>query len=252
MDGILTRKVNSYFDLSFAQQNKVLFRIRPHLKWLRTRGFRYGIVFFKRIRASFINGLKEVDVVWMEKRAKVLFKKVFARVLDDVAWFFTIIDKEQVQYFKNKLREFNKKLVDLIALTPEKRLAKRYKLFIKTIEKWTDDLNDNQKNKIRVVFKNIQPDISKERLRFMRFNQGRFLSILGKGKSKQFLKKHIRLWFMERDTSVPLWFRKALRREAAGRRKLMVLIYKMLNKAQKDHLRKRCTKFIEQQRGLLK
>jgi hypothetical protein len=147
-DWLLTRQLDSYFDLSSSQQTFVSARLDTILARHRVEALpRYEEV-LQQVRMRIHRGLTGDDLDWAFAQYDRLRADLFARFAHDGADFVRLVEEQQVSRVRTALHKQLAKQEGLLRESAQTRLEKRTEHILSLANEWLGPLTQRQKEEI--------------------------------------------------------------------------------------------------------
>lgn len=252
LDYYFLYKINSFYDIDREQGSFLKKRLSVHLQWHRKTILPEYITILTRMKAQFPKGLVINDLDWIWKNFQNANRKIYLRLLDDSVTFLAGLEKEQIEHFSDKVKDFNKKNQEFLNKNEKERLELRTDFHLKYLTFFYGEFSDNQKVLLSRHVKNLT-DFEKKRIGYLDKIQQSLISLLGKKEKKKELYHLLKQWFVEKQylksTSYRMEFKKYL-----GRCFQMVeyIDHSVVTTAQRKHAVRKCDELITMAKKLMK
>jgi len=179
-DIIASWQLDSYFELTNAQEEWVEERMRLHLEWHRDEELPRYKRFLIDIQNRAKDGLtmSELDEGFSRYEAKM--GRTFERLIPDTALFLTKINPEQINNLEREMAEENEEMMEKLKYS-EERLQKRQEEFWEQMEDWFGVFTKDQQSQIKLLqteWYAESADPLTERMERRRKLQPQFLALL--------------------------------------------------------------------------
>ena len=195
-DIIASWQLDSYFELTNAQEEWVEERMRLHLEWHRN----VELPRYKRFLIDIQNRAKdgltmsELDEGFSRYEAKM--GRTFERLIPDAALFLTKISPEQINNLEREIAEENEEMMEKLEHS-EERLQKRQEEFWVQMEDWFGEFTKAQQRQIKLLqtkWYTESADPLTERMERRRKSQPQFLALLRSSPDSMQLENWFRQW----------------------------------------------------------
>ena len=195
-DIIASWHLDSYFDLTNAQEEWVEERMQLHIEWHRNEELPRYKRYLIDIQNSAKDGLKmgELDEGFSRYEAKM--SRMFKRLIPDAALFLTKLSPEQINNLEREMAEDNEEMMDKLEHS-EERLKKRQEEFLVQMEDWFGEFTKSQQRQIKVLqteWYTESEDPLAERMERRRKSQRQFLDLLRSSPDSMEIENWFRQW----------------------------------------------------------
>lgn len=133
-DWIALWKIDQYFDISYEQGASLKPRLVNLHDWHRQEELLLYVDFLQEIHDRWQDGFTVDEIQWIVHRYRTLRDRLTIRIVSEGSPFLVTLDRTQVQYFQSVIDDENRDLLKEIGETPEERLARRTKRFIRWLK----------------------------------------------------------------------------------------------------------------------
>ena len=200
LDFILMNEIDSYFNVTDTQKTILKKNIAEQLFWHRTIVLPRYISILERISKGISAGFTENEIIEISGIVRMEYKLLVEHIADDAADFLLSLNDDQIIYFQNKLKDYNKKEEEKRKENASENSLKHAEHFVNSLEYFYGDFNDLQIAKIAKLL----PDNSGQKNNhsaYLRETQQLFLTLLKKKADRAELKRFLIGW-MTRDTEI--------------------------------------------------
>lgn len=197
VDLLIAWRADDFLDLSSAQREFLLQRVRYHQDWHRTKELVRYQVFLDGVEQRLENGLDDKEVDWFFEQLHGFKATLMETISADMAALLRTVTDEQKAYLKQAFVRSNDELEERLALSDEQRVRLRAKEAISAVERWTGRLDRAQREAITREIAAL-PDMNAPWLEYTRERQQQFLVLLEESPSDKNFDEHLRNWLLER------------------------------------------------------
>ncbi len=176
-DTIMLWRIDDFFDLSRDQRHLLRPRILTHVQWHRDNEVKAYIDFLHQVQLRVHKHLNAEDLPWFYDSLQPFYAHLARELVDDALRFFASVSPRQIDYLKAALEDENEEFVERVAMTVEQRNARKTKMVIEGLEKWTGDLDRSQRERIAAMVAQL-PDVTADWLRYRRSRQQQFVDLV--------------------------------------------------------------------------
>jgi len=195
-DSIVSWQLDSYFELTYEQEDWVEKQMQQHLEWHRNEELPKYKNFLIDVQNKAKDGLtmSELDEGFYRFESKI--DRIFERLIPDAALFLTKISPEQINNLEQELAEENNEMKKKL-INRHELLEERQEDFWEQMEDWFGDFSISQRDQITEIqtkWFTETPDPSAERLERRLKSQTQFLFLLRSSPEKKQVEKWFRNW----------------------------------------------------------
>jgi hypothetical protein len=144
----VTRQIDGYLDLTSEQKSRIRPFVDADVDRLRREDLPHWLNLLRTVRDTVEHGPSDEKLLAVQRRYDALLDAAVAHLAPQFAPLLSELDDEQLAHFQEKLLDFVDKQLPEQALPAEERKEALDKRTIKSIEKVTGALDDDQRDKL--------------------------------------------------------------------------------------------------------
>lgn len=143
-DRLMLWEIDRYFDLTSAQSDATLDRLRAHLHWHRAQELDTTIALLRRVQQRAADNVTADEVQETFTEFDTLRRTLVERLAPDSVALFAQLNDAQITHLEEALSEANREWEERAALPPERRGKERTKRLLQVVEDWVGPLEESQ------------------------------------------------------------------------------------------------------------
>jgi hypothetical protein len=241
---IVLQRIDSFFDLTSAQESYLKTQIALHHKWHRATQLKLYLNDLKDLRQRFSARLSERDLDWLIARLTLHRNALFARVLPDIVNILQTLSEAQIAHLEKKLATENKELAEKLARPLPVRQEEEFKKIIGQVEDWAGNISDSQKEQLRARYMTL-PDGLADWLRYREDQQAVFIRLLRAKPDHQTLVKDLEARMIYQERNVPKRFKASFTRTMTLLREMILTADRLLTPEQRAHVIAKADEYLQ-------
>lgn len=234
---IVTRRIDSYFDLNSAQRDRLAPSLGRHTQWFKGDGFDAGLRLLMAAERKIADGLTREEFNEIDAETKAWWKSIYMRVSGDAAHFIHNLSRAQLERAAEKFAESDENLEELLAEDLEDFPEEYEDYFEKVYDyyaKYVGDLTPGQKRLIWRERSRTRAQLV-ERLEMRRHFRKSMLTAVARAKSAPELQRMFAVWAHDPDAAAGPAYRAHRQREDTAWQAFVLKFDRTLTKDQREH-----------------
>jgi hypothetical protein len=227
----LTRRIDSFLDLSSDQKRWVRARVDHHIEELRSELTTEVLPLLRRVRATVARGPTEGELARFQLEMEALFDRFVDRVVSDTAIVLASLEPHQIARFHKKMRQGIDESYEDVRVPKADRRKKADDKLIESLEKWTGSLQGWQVARVLGVVHDL-PDTRPAVYRAQVQRLHRFTAFLRKHPGREAIARELqRLWDTRYEAMAPGSTQEA---QQADQRRVLLTVDRVLTPKQRE------------------
>lgn len=176
-DRLLLWEVEHYFDLTSAQSDDTLQRLRQHLHWHRSQELNASLAFLQRVRQRAADNVTDDEVQQSFVEFDELRRTLVERLVPDSVALFALLNDAQLTHLEEALGEANEEWEERAAMQPAQRIQERTQRLLRVVEDWIGPLDDSQEQTLTRASEAL-PDVLGVWLDYRKTRQQQFIYLV--------------------------------------------------------------------------
>jgi hypothetical protein len=243
-DEVVAWMVDDYLDLNREQEEGLRPLLARFHAWHRSTQLPEYARLLDAASRRLASGLTEADVAWATEAIEERYRNLVLHAHADAVRVLATLSDEQVAHLRRELDERNREWAKDHGLgtRAEEQRRLRAKRLLERIEHWTGTLSGAQSARLTELI-DAMPLITEPSFEFRIRRQREFLALLALRHDANELPKGLRAWLLDWDRTQAPEYGSAYAGFVAGRVRLYVEGYRVLNAEQRQHVADRLQRY---------
>lgn len=250
-DWYLQHKIYGYTSFTSQQKETIRKEIADYMAWHRKDALPEYIIFLQNLNgaAQYQGQLKAEEAALLREHLINLYQLSLAPAISPAAQILSTLDSRQIQELeKNLAQENQQQLNEQLEVSRDVYLNKRADKTISFLEWLAGDLNARQEREIRDMSRHL-PVVSDVYIRHRQENQGRLIVLLNGHVGEEKIAAFLSSWLFTPDETRSPEQQRAIHAFEQASDDMIAHIQGMLTSAQKDHIHKVISSYIDEMRA---
>lgn len=251
-DWYLQHRIYGYTTFNDSQKETIRRNISDYMRWHRKVALPEYIIFLQNLNgaAQYEGQLKAEDIALLRKQLMYLYRTSLVPVIVPVAQMLSSLDNRQtLELGRSLAEENNKQKQEELDIGRDAYLDKRADKTLDFLEGLTGDLSKEQKQAVRRMSRHL-PVVSHHFIRHRETNQARLLALLDAHAGTDQIASFMSVWILGPEATMTTQQQHDIEAFETATNEMIANIQRMLTVAQKDHLRKKITYYIDELQNL--
>lgn len=247
-DWYLQHKIAGYTSFDVRQKETIRREISDYMRWHRRYALPEYIIFLQNLNGAvqYDGRLKTEEVALLRARLMDLYRISLAPAIRPAARILSSLDSRQIQELGRNLAEENdQQKQEELDLGHDGYLDKRADKTVDFLEGLAGDLSDEQEHRVREMSRHL-PLASRHFILHRETNQAGLIKLLNDRAGTDRIASFMSSWILDPDATRTVQQQQDIRAFEAATDEMIARIQWMLTAAQKEHVHKKISSYIDE------
>jgi len=247
-DWYLQHKIAGYTSFDTRQKETIRREISDYMRWHRKYALPEYIIFLQNLNGAvqYDGRLKTEEVALLRARLMDLYRSSLVPAIKPAARILSSLDSRQIQELGRNLAEENdKQKQEELDLGHDEYLDKRADKTVDFLEGLAGDLSDEQEHRVREMSRHL-PLVSRHFIRHREANQARLIKLLNDNAGTDRIASFMSSWILDPDATRTVQQQQDIQAFETATDEMIARIQWMLTVAQKEHMHKKISSYIDE------